>query len=102
MFTDMIGYTALGQKNEVLSLALIEEQRKLVRPILFKHDGREIKTIGDAFLVEFPNAIGAVRCAYDIQRTVREFNFSLPVDQRIHLRIGLHLGEVIESEGDIS
>ncbi len=102
MFTDMIGYTALGQKNEVLSLALVEEQRKLIRPVLFKHDGREIKTIGDAFLVEFPNAIGAARCAYDIQRRVREFNFSLPVDQRIHLRIGLHVGEIIEAKGDIS
>jgi adenylate cyclase len=102
MFTDMVGYTAMGQKNEVLSLALVEEQRKLIRPILSRHDGREVKTIGDAFLVEFPNAVDAVRCAYDIQRAIREFNLSLASDKRIHLRIGVHVGEVVESQGDIT
>ncbi len=102
MFTDMVGYTALGQRNESLSLALLEEQRKLIRPILGRHSGREIKTIGDAFLVEFLNALDAVRCAYDIQRAAREFNFSLPSEERIHLRVGLHLGEVVESQNDIS
>jgi adenylate cyclase len=102
MFTDMIGYTALGQRNESLSLALVEEQRKLIRPILGRHNGREVDTIGDAFLVEFPSALDSIRCAYDIQRAAREFNFSLPEDRRIHLRIGVHLGDVVESGGDIS
>ena len=102
MFTDMVGYTALGQRNELLSLALVEEQRKVVRPILSRHNGREVKTIGDAFLVEFPNAVDAVRCAYDIQRAVREYNLSLDSDKRIHLRIGVHVGEVVDSQGDIS
>jgi TolB-like protein len=102
MYTDMVGYTALGQRNESLSLALVEEQRKLIRPILTRHNGREVKTMGDAFLVEFPNATDSLRCAYDIQRAIREFNLSLASDKRIHLRIGVHLGEVTESQGDIS
>lgn len=102
MFTDMVGYTALGQRNESLSLALVDEQKKLIRAILARHDGREVKTIGDAFLVEFPNAIDAVRCGYEIQRSAKEFNLSLAEDKRIHLRIGIHLGEVVESQGDIS
>jgi len=102
MFTDMVGYTALGQRNESLSLTLVEEQRNVIRPILGRHNGREVKTMGDAFLVEFPNALDAVRCAYDIQRAIREFNFSLEPDRRIHLRIGVHVGEVLESQGDIS
>jgi adenylate cyclase len=101
MFTDMVGYTALGQKNESLSIALVEDQRKLIRPILERHGGKEIKTIGDAFLVQFPNALDAVRCAYDIQRGAREYNFSLPADRRVHIRIGVHLGDVEESSGDI-
>jgi TolB-like protein/class 3 adenylate cyclase/Tfp pilus assembly protein PilF len=102
MYTDMVGYTALGQRNESLSLALVKEQRKLIRPILARHNGREIKTMGDAFLVEFPNATDSVRCAYDIQRAIREFNLALASDKRIHLKIGIHLGEVVESQGDIS
>jgi len=102
MFTDMVGYTALGQKNESLSLALVDEQRKLIRPVLGRHNGREVKTMGDAFLVEFPNALDAVRCAYDIQRAAREFNISIPEEKRIHLRVGVHLGDVVESQGDIS
>lgn len=103
MFTDLIGYTALGQRNESLSLALVEQQRKLIRPILKQHNGREVKIIGDGFLVEFSSALEAVSCAYDIQRAVREFNIPLEGEQRIHLRVGIHLGDVVESEGgDIS
>src|SRR2546428_2850102 len=102
MFTDMVGYTALGQKIESLSLALVEEQRKLLSAVFGRHNGREIKTMGDGFLVEFSNAMDAVRCAYDVQRASREFNISQQGDQRITIRIGLHLGDVVESQGDIS
>src|SRR5213594_1136236 len=102
MFTDMVGYTALAQRNESLSLALVDQQRRLIRPILNRHNGREVKTIGDGFLVEFSSAMDAVRCAYDIQRTTREFNISAPAEQKLHLRIGVHLGDVVEAQGDIS
>lgn len=102
MFTDLVGYTAVGQRNESLSLSLVEEQRKLLRPIFHRHNGREVKTIGDAFLTEFASALDAVRCAYDAQRAIREYNISLSSERRIHLRIGVHLGDVVEEEGDIS
>jgi adenylate cyclase len=117
MFTDMVGYTALGQRNESLSLALVKEQRRneslslalvkeqrrLLRPIFKRHNGREVDTIGDAFLVEFGSALDATRCAYDIQRAIREFNITLPEDRRINLRVGVHVGDIIEStSGDIS
>ncbi len=102
MYTDMVGYTSLAQKNEPLSLVLLDEQRKLVRPILSKHNGKEINTMGDAFLVEFPSALDAVRCAYDIQKTARKFNISAPEESRIRLRVGVHLGDIVETEGDIS
>jgi adenylate cyclase len=79
----------------------VEEQRNLVRPILSQRGGREVKTMGDAFLVEFSNTLDAVRCAYDIQRAAREFNISRPPERTVHLRIGIHLGDVVESQGDI-
>jgi adenylate cyclase len=101
MFTDIVGYTALSQRDEGLALELLEEHRKIIRPILTKHDGIEIKTIGDAFLVEFPSALGAVRCALDIQQAMREMNSAKPQRKRIQLRIGIHLGDVVHTAGDI-
>ncbi len=93
----------MGQRNESLALKMAEEQKKLIRPVLARQNGREVKTMGDAFLVEFPSALDAVRCAYDIQRQIREFNLSLPEDRRLYVRIGIHLGDVVQSsDGDIS
>jgi len=101
MYTDMVGYTALGQRNEAQSLLLVEQQRKMIRPILTRNNGREVKTMGDAFLAEFPSALQAVRAAHEIQKEMKERNDSLPTEQSIRLRIGIHLGDVVESKGDI-
>lgn len=63
MFTDMVDYTSLSEKDEPLALSLLEEHRKLLRPVFAKHNGREVKTLGDGFLVEFPSTLQAVRSA---------------------------------------
>jgi adenylate cyclase len=102
MFTDVVGFTALGQRNESLSLELLEEQRAMLRPIFQRHGGKEVKSLGDGFLVEFTNALEAVRCAYEIQRMSREANFSRSPERQVLLRVGVHLGDVVESGGDIS
>ncbi|MEM0118164.1 MAG: adenylate/guanylate cyclase domain-containing protein [Conexivisphaerales archaeon] len=101
MFTDMVGYTSIGQTNEALSITLLHRQRNILRPIISSHKGKEIKTIGDAFLVQFSSALDAVDCAYEIQMTLREANNSEPEEKRINLRIGLHVGDVIQLQGDI-
>jgi class 3 adenylate cyclase len=101
MYSDMVGYTSLGQRDESLSLALVREQRELIRAILPRHNGREVKTMGDGFLVEFPNALDAVKCAYEIQKSTRDHNASIATERRIHLRVGIHLGDVVDSGGDI-
>jgi adenylate cyclase len=82
MFTDMVGYIALGQRNETLSLAPVKDQKKLTRPVLARHNGREAKTIGDALLVEFPSPLGAVRCAQDVQRATPELLLTIASDDR--------------------
>ena len=101
MFTDVVGYTSLTQKNEAVAMELLGEQRTLVRPLLARHGGREIKTIGDAILVEFESALEAVRCAFDVQQSLHELNSGRPIDRKIFLRIGVHLGDVIHSQNDV-
>ena len=102
MFTDLVGFTALGQKDESLALSVLEEEGKLLRPMFKRHGGREIKAIGDGFLVEFSSALNAVKCAYDVQKTTHDLNNSRPEARRVQLRIGVHLGDIVESRGDIS
>jgi len=101
MFTDIVGYTSISQRNEASALQLLEEHREIVRPFFTKHNGTEIKTMGDAFLVEFASALEAVRCAFDIQQSLHELNVDRPLDTRILVRIGIHLGDVVHSQNDV-
>ncbi|MDW8466116.1 MAG: adenylate/guanylate cyclase domain-containing protein [Chloroherpetonaceae bacterium] len=101
MFTDMVGYSALTQKNEKLALKLLEEHRRILRPLFQKHHGIEIKTIGDAFLVSFNNTLNAVSCALEIQKTLIEYNAASPETVQIKVRIGIHLGDVVHRSGDV-
>ena len=101
MFTDIVGFTRLGQRNEGAALEVRREHHALLRPLFGVHGGREVKTMGDGFLVEFASAVQSVRCAVAIQEAVAERN-SLPSSkERIDLRIGIHLGDVVEEGGDI-
>jgi class 3 adenylate cyclase len=101
MFTDMVGYSALTQKNEKLALELLEEHRRILRPLFTQNNGTEIKTIGDAFLVAFDNALDAVNCALSIQRALLEYNAASPETVQIKVRIGIHLGDVVHRSGDV-
>jgi len=101
MFTDMVGYTALSQRNEALALELLEEHRRILRSIFPRFNGTEIKTIGDAFLVEFKSALEAAQCSLEIQRTFAKRNHDVSSDHRIELRIGIHVGDVVHREGDV-
>ncbi len=100
MFTDMVGYTAGTQSDEAGTLELLREQQELVRPLFATRQGREIKSTGDGFLVEFDSALRAVQCALDIHQRLRGRNSRKGVTP-IVLRIGVHLGDVEERENDI-
>ena len=101
MFTDVVGFTSLGQADEELALELLQEHREIVRSMVAKRRGKEVKTIGDAFLVEFASALEAVKCAIDIQTSMHERNEDLPERRRVLLRIGIHVGEAVHAQGDI-
>ena len=101
MFTDMVGYSALAQRNDKLALELLEEHRALLREILPRFNGSEIKTIGDAFLIEFHSALEAAQCAIEIQRTLAKRNHDVTAERRIELKIGIHIGDVVHRGGDV-
>src|SRR5881227_584513 len=101
MFTDMVGYSALAQRDDKLALELLEEHRRLLRDIFPRFHGTEIKTIGDAFLVEFGSALEAAQCAIEIQRTLAKRNHDVTSNRRIELKIGIHIGDVVHRDGDV-
>ena len=99
MFTDIVGFTKLTQQNEAAALRLLEEHRALLRPMFTARGGREVKTLGDGFLVEFASAVESVRCAVEIQGAVAKRNATHPPKERFRLRVGVHVGDVVR-EGD--
>ncbi len=101
MFTDMVGYAALAQRDDKLALELLEEHRRLLREIFPRFNGTEIKTIGDAFLIEFHSALEAAQCAIEIQRTLAKRNHDVTAERRIELKIGIHIGDVVHRGNDV-
>jgi adenylate cyclase len=99
MFTDIVGYTSLTQKDESATLQALERHRNLLRPLFSGHGGREIKTIGDAFLIEFQSALDAVLCAVAVQQTMHDRKVAR--GEPLSLRIGIHVGDVVEAGNDI-
>ncbi len=99
MFTDIVGYTALTQTSESKAMKLLERHRRVIRPIFPKHSGHEVKTIGDAFLVEFASALEATECAVEMQQTLHDLNE--PPSERVRLKIGIHVGDVIHKDNDV-
>ena len=92
MFTDMVGYTALMQKDESTARELIEMQRALMKPYVKKHGGEMIQFVGDGTFCMFDSAIEAVNAAIEIQKVME-------VESELNLRIGIHVGDVV-IEGD--
>jgi TolB-like protein/class 3 adenylate cyclase/Tfp pilus assembly protein PilF len=101
MITDMVGYSALTRRDESLSLRLLQQHRKRLRSFFGEFGGQEIKSTGDGFLVQFDSALQGGRCAVAIQRGLSQDNRARPADQLVQVRIGLHVGEVVEHAGDV-
>ena len=66
-----------------------------------RYGGRIFNTAGDAVLAEFPSAVEAVRCAIDIQESLRTRNMAYPTSRQMSFRIGITIGDVVERDGDL-
>src|SRR5258707_715786 len=99
---DVAGYSRLMGANEEGTLARLKAVRKaIVNPAITSHRGHIVKTTGDGMLVEFASAVDAVRNAVEVQRSMAEQNATVPQNQRIEFRIGIHVGDVIFDDNDI-
>ena len=93
MFIDMVGYTAMMQKDERRTQDLVKRQRELIKHLVVKHIGEVLRYIGDGTLCTFRSAIEAVNCAVEIQKALK--------DDELNLRIGIHIGDIVFEGDDI-
>jgi adenylate cyclase len=102
MFTDIAGFSRQMGSNEARTLRLLAVHNQVVEQAIAAHHGHVIKTMGDGFLVDFPSVVHAVQCAQHMQAQLRVHNVEKESAEQIHVRIGLHLGDiVVQPNGDV-
>jgi class 3 adenylate cyclase len=101
MFTDIVGFSRQMGADEARMLRLLEVHNEIIQQAVAEHHGHVIKTIGDAFLVDFPSVVHAVRCAQQVQAQFRGYNKDKGGAEQIHVRIGIHLGDIVQKAGDV-
>lgn len=102
MFTDIVGFTErTARQSREENEKLIEAHDSLLLPIVAAYSGTHVKSIGDALLCVFPSPTNAVLCAMSMQDALFDFNLKSQEQDEIHIRIGINLGEVRLSKGDV-
>jgi class 3 adenylate cyclase len=98
---DIAGYSRLVAEDEEETLRRLASYRSVTDDFIAKSGGRIFNTAGDAVLAEFPSAVEAVRCAIDIQESLRTRNMAYPASRQMSFRIGITIGDVVERDGDL-
>ena len=102
MAADVVGYSRMIERDESGTVERLRSLRaELIDPAVAAHSGRIVRMAGDGALVEFPSVVEATQCAIDIQRGMHERNQALPETQRIVLRIGVNLGDIVVEEDNL-
>lgn len=94
LFSDVVGYTTLMGTDESAALAVMADNDANHTKAIAANRGRLLKRLGDGILASFPSASDAVACAQEVQRLTAE-------DPRFQVRIGIHLGEVVDDGTDV-
>ena len=94
MFSDIVGYTALMGADEGSTLRIVEANNEIHAAAISSNGGTLLKKLGDGVLASFESVSSAVMCAQEIQSAVGH-------DGRFEVRIGIHLGEVVLTDGDV-
>src|SRR5262245_14291252 len=87
--------------DEAQMLRILAVHNQIIQQAVAEHHGHVIKTMGDGFLVDFPSVVNAVQCAQHMQAQFRAYNAEKDKTEQIHVRIGIHLGDIIQQDGDV-
>jgi adenylate cyclase len=98
---DVAGYSRLVAEDEEETLRRLASYRAVMDDFIARAGGRIFNTAGDAVLAEFSSAVEAVRCAIDIQESLRTRNMAYPSSRQMSFRIGITVGDVVERDGDL-
>jgi class 3 adenylate cyclase len=98
---DVAGYSRLVAEDEEETLRRLASYRSVMDDFIARAGGRIFNTAGDAVLAEFSSAVEAVRCAIDIQESLRTRNMAYPASRQMSFRIGITIGDVVERNGDL-
>ncbi len=101
VFTDIVGYTRMMGENQPRTIGLLKMHAKMVAERVEEHGGRVLERIGDAFMLRFDHAAEAVRCALAIQKDLAEYNRKARPAEQLHVRIGIHSGEIVERDHEL-
>ncbi len=96
MFTDISGYSRIMHEDEILGVRLLREHNTIMRDAIEQHEGTVVEIIGDAFLARFESAVDAVNSAVHALEQLAARNAGLPDHEQIQVRIGIHLGDVLD------
>ncbi len=102
LVADIVGYSKMTAADEDGTLARVRDLTdRIIRPVSSRHSGRLVKTMGDGFLLDFTSALEAVRAAIEISEKVTDDPTGDPNNDRLHLRMGIHIGDVLTTETDV-
>jgi adenylate cyclase len=95
LHADVHGYSRRIHDDEAGTLQVLTPSLELLRTLVEQHGGRAVGSRGDSLLAEFPSVVGAVQCAVEMQRELKEKNAALPEAKRLAFRMGISLGEIV-------
>lgn len=99
MFTDIKDYSKKMHEDELLTIELLQRHNRIMNEVMAEFNGNIIEVIGDAFLVSFNSAVKGVSCGVAVQEKFKKYNSLKSEKEKIKLRIGIHLGDLVEFEG---
>jgi len=98
---DIAGYSRLVAEDEEETLRRLETYRAVFSDLIARFGGRVFNTAGDAMLAEFRSAVDAVRCAVDVQESLRTRNRAYAPSRHMNYRVGIAIGDVVERDDDL-